>query len=157
MGAGEFYLDDVAVGDRYSSREYALDVAQIKGFASDFDPQPFHLDEGAAARSFFGGLAASGWHTAAVTMRLMVESVPFAGGLVGAGVEISWQRPVCPGDALHVVSAITAIAPSRSKPDRGIVTLQTDTFNQRGEQVQRLMSRLLLFRRPAAPPSGHGQ
>ncbi|MDR1064031.1 MAG: MaoC family dehydratase [Azoarcus sp.] len=142
-----FYLDDVAVGDRYVSREYPLDTAGIKSFARDFDPQPFHLDEAAAEESFFGGLAASGWHTAAITMRLMVESVPFADGLVGAGVELSWPRPTRPGDALHVVSEITAVAPSKSKPDRGIVTLQSDTYNQRGEPVQRLVSRLLLFRR----------
>ncbi|MDR2261663.1 MAG: MaoC family dehydratase [Azoarcus sp.] len=148
-GAGGIYLDDVAVGDRYSSREYALDVARIKDFARDFDPQPFHLDEDFAARSFFGGLAASGWHTAAITMRLMVESVPFAGGLIGAGVELSWPRPTRPGDALHVESVIAAIAPSRSKPDRGIVTLRSETFNQRGEAVQKLVSKLLLFRREA--------
>ncbi|MDR1462361.1 MAG: MaoC family dehydratase [Azoarcus sp.] len=146
-GVKTVYLEDVAVGDRYSSREYPLDVAQIKGFARDFDPQPFHLDELAAGESFFGGLAASGWHTAAITMRLMVESVPFAGGLIGAGVELSWPRPTRPGDTLHVVSEITAVAPSKSRPDRGIVTLQSDTFNQRGEPVQRLVSRLLLFRR----------
>ena len=142
------YLEEVAVGGRYVSREYPLDAAGIRAFARDFDPQPFHLDEDFAARSFFGGLAASGWHTAAITMRLMVESVPFAGGLIGAGVELSWPRPTRPGDALHVESEITAIAPSRSKPDRGIVTLQSDTFNQRGEPVQKLVSRLLLFRRP---------
>ena len=143
----KFYLDDVAVGDRYISREYSLDVAQIKRFAGDYDPQPFHLDEAAAAASFFGGLAASGWHTAAITMRLMVESVPFAGGLIGAGVELSWPRPTRPGDTLHVESTITGIAPSKSKPDRGIVVLQSDTFNQNGEQIQKLVSRLLLFRR----------
>jgi acyl dehydratase len=145
--AEKFYLDDVAVGDRYISREYSLDVAQIKDFAGNYDPQPFHLDESAAASSFFSGLAASGWHTAAITMRLMVESVPFAGGLIGAGVELSWPHPTRPGDTLHVESIITGIAPSKSKPDRGIVVLQSDTFNQNGEQVQKLVSRLLLFRK----------
>ena len=139
-------LDDLAVGDRYLSRELTLDTAQIKNFARDFDPQPFHLDEAAAAQSFFEGLAASGWHTAAMTMRLMVESVPIANGLIGAGVEISWPRPTRPGDVLHVESTIIGIAPSRSKPDRGIVTLQTDTFNQNGEQVQKLVSKILVFR-----------
>jgi len=139
-------LDDLAVGDRYLSRELPLDSAQIKDFARDFDPQPFHLDEAAATQSFFGGLAASGWHTAAMTMRLMVESVPIANGLIGAGVEISWPQPTRPGDVLHVESAIIDIARSKSKPDRGIVTLQTDTFNQNGEQVQKLVSKLLVFR-----------
>jgi acyl dehydratase len=142
-------LEDLAVGDRYLSREFALDTAQIKDFASSFDPQPFHLDEAAAAQSFFGGLAASGWHTAAITMRLMVESVPLAGGLIGAGVEISWPRPTRPDDVLRVESTIIDIAPSKSRPDRGIVTLQTDTFNQDGEQVQKLVSKLLVFRRMA--------
>ena len=139
-------LDDLAVGDRYLSREFPLDTAQIKHFARDFDPQPFHLDEAAAEQSFFEGLAASGWHTAAVTMRLMVESVPIANGLIGAGVEISWPRPTRPGDVLYTESTIIAIAPSKSKPDRGIVTLQTDTFNQNGEQVQKLVSKILVFR-----------
>ncbi|MDR2207355.1 MAG: MaoC family dehydratase [Azoarcus sp.] len=142
-------LDDLAVGDRYLSREFPLDTAKIKDFARSFDPQPFHLDEGVAAQSFFGGLAASGWHTAAITMRLMVESVPFADGLIGAGVEISWPRPTRPGDVLRAESAITGIVPSRSRPDRGIVTLQTDTFNQNGEPVQKLVSKLLVFRRAA--------
>jgi acyl dehydratase len=142
-------LDDLAVGDRYLSREFSLDTAQIKDFARNFDPQPFHLDEGFAAQSFFGGLAASGWHTAAITMRLMVESVPIADGLIGAGVEISWPRPTRPGDVLRTESTIIDIAPSRSRPDRGIVTLQTDTFNQNGDQVQKLVSKLLVFRRMA--------
>ncbi|MDR0528584.1 MAG: MaoC family dehydratase [Zoogloeaceae bacterium] len=142
------YLDDLAVGDRFISRTCALDAADVKAFAKSFDPQPFHLEETAAERSFFGGLAASGWHTAAITMRLMVESVPFSDGLIGAGVEISWPRPVRPGDALHAESVITGIVFSKSKIDRGFVTLQTDTFNQRQEQVQKLVSKLLVFRRP---------
>jgi acyl dehydratase len=107
------------------------------------------LDEDAAAQSFFGKLIASGWHTAAITMRLMVESVPFADGLIGMGVEISWPHPTWPGDVLHAESTIIGIAPSRSKPDRGIVTLQTDTFNQNGEQVQKLVSKVLVFQRAA--------
>ena len=141
------YLDDLAVGDRYVSREITLDAAAIKRFAADFDPQPFHLDEAAAEASFFQGLAASGWHTAALTMRLKVESIPIAGGLIGAGVELSWPRPTRPGDTLHLESTITAIAPSKSKPDRGIVTVQSETLNQHGELVQKLVSRLLVFRR----------
>jgi acyl dehydratase len=140
-------LDGLAVGDRYLSREFPLDTVQIKDFARNFDPQPFHLDEDAAAQSFFEGLAASGWHTAAITMRLMVESVPFAGGLIGAGVEISWPRPTRPNDVLYAESTIIGIAPSKSRPDRGIVTLQTDTLNQNGEHVQKLVSKLLVFRR----------
>ena len=142
-------LDDIAVGDRYLSREFPLDAAQIKNFARDFDPQPFHLDEAAATQSLFGGLAASGWHTAAITMRLMVESIPFANGLIGANVEISWPRPTRPGDVLRVESTIIDIQPSKSRPDRGTVTLQIETFNQNGEQVQKLTPKVLVFRRGA--------
>ena len=147
--ADGLYLDDLAVGDQFISREFPLVAEQIKDFARAFDPQPFHLDEAAAARSFFGGLAASGWHTAAITMRLMTESIPFADGLIGANVELSWPRPTRPGDVLRVESTITAISPSQSKPDRGIVTLQIDTLNQRGEQVQKLTPKVLVFRRGA--------
>ncbi|MCL2076367.1 MAG: MaoC family dehydratase [Betaproteobacteria bacterium] len=142
-------LDDIAVGDQFVSREFSLDAEQIKNFAREFDPQPFHLDETAASQSLFKGLAASGWHTAAITMLLMTESIPFANGLIGANVELSWPRPTRPGDILHVKSIITDIAPSKSKPDRGFVTLQIDTFNQNGEQVQKLTPKVLVFRRGA--------
>ncbi|WPO97666.1 MaoC family dehydratase [Pseudomonas sp. HR96] len=144
----KLYLDDLKVGDRFTSASTTLDAAQIKAFASQFDPQPFHLDEDAAAASFFGGLAASGWHTAALTMRLLVDSVPLHGGLIGAGSEISWPQPTRPGDRLHVQSEILDITPSRSKPDRGLVTCQTLTLNQHGEAVQRSLAKLLAFRRP---------
>lgn len=143
------YLEDLRVGDRFTSAGTTLDAEQIKAFAAQFDPQPFHLDEDAAAASFFGGLAASGWHTAAITMRLLVDSLPLHGGLIGAGSEISWPRPTRPGDQLHVESEILAIAPSRSRPDRGLVTCQTLTLNQHGETVQRSVAKLLAFRRPA--------
>lgn len=148
--APRLYLEDLTVGDRFRSASTSLDAAQIKAFASQFDPQPFHLDEQAAAASFFTGLAASGWHTAAITMRLLVDSVPLHGGLIGAGSEISWPRPTRPGDELHVQSEILAITPSRSKPDRGLVTCETLTVNQNGETVQRSVAKLLVFRRPAA-------
>ena len=141
------YLEDLRVGAVFTSSEYALDVAQIGEFAQRFDPQPFHLNEEAAKDTFFGGLAASGWHTAAITMRLLVESLPFAGGVIGAGGDISWPRPTRPGDVLHVVTTIMEIAPSRSKPERGIVTVQSDTLNQHGDVCQRLVARLLAFRR----------
>lgn len=144
----KLYLDDLAAGDRFTSREFPLDAEKIKSFARDWDPQPFHLDESAAAASFFDGLAASGWHTAAVSMRLMVESVPIGSGLIGAGVELTWPRPTRPGDVLHVESTILDVTPSRSKPDRGFITLQSDTLDQRGEPVQKLVSKVLVFRRP---------
>lgn len=141
------YLEDLVPGSVYTSSEHELDAEQITGFARDFDPQPFHLSDDEARDTFFGGLAASGWHTAAITMRLLVESLPLAGGVIGAGGEISWPRPTRPGDALHVVSTIVEVSPSTSRPDRGIVTVQSDTLNQRGELCQRLVARLLTFRR----------
>jgi len=119
--------------------------AHFRGHA--YDPQPFHLDEDAARHSLFQGLAASGWHTVAITMRLLVDSMPLADGVIGAGAEISWARPTRPGDALHVKSTILSITPSRSKPDRGIVLVESVTFNQDGDEVQKLTSKVVSFRR----------
>ena len=144
---GRLYLEDLYVGQRFVSRSHAIDEAQIKAFAAQFDPQAFHLDEEAAKTSLFGGLAASGWHTAAITMRLLVESgPPIAGGIVGVGGEINWPRPTRPGDVLTVESEVAGIAPSRSKADRGIVTLRSETRNQRSEIVQILTARLVIQR-----------
>src|SRR5260221_1699373 len=145
------YLDDLQVGQRFTSATYAIDVAQIKTFAAQFDPQPFHMDENAAERTFFNGLAASGWHTAAITMRLNVESgPPLAGGIVGAGGELSWPAPTRPGDGLHVESEVLEITPSRARPDRGTIVLLSRTMNQRGEVVQILKAKLVVPRRGAS-------
>lgn len=123
--------------------------AAITAFAAQFDPQPFHLHPDAARSSLFGGLVASGWHTAALTMRLLVDGgAPIAGGVVGAGVELSWPRPVRPGDVLTVQSEVLEVRPSASRPDRGIITLRSQTLNQDGEPVQILTSRLVVPRRP---------
>ena len=131
---GGLTLDDIHVGQRFESGTHALDAAQIKGFAAAFDPQRFHLDDAAARGTLFGGLAASGWHTAAVTMKLLVGGgAPFAGGLIGAGGEIAWPRPTRPGDVLQVFSEVLEVTPSRSRPERGRVTLRSETRNQRGE------------------------
>ena len=152
---GLFYLDDLEVGQRFASGAHELDAAQIKAFAGQFDPQPFHLDDAAAENSMFGGLAASGWHTAAITMKLLVEGgAPLAGGLIGAGGELSWPRPTRPGDILHVESEILEVRPSRSRPERGMVTVRSETINQRGEVVQAMTAKLVVPRRPAA--SGRG-
>jgi acyl dehydratase len=143
------HLEDLAVGQVFVSASHTVTAEAIRAFARDFDPQPFHTDEVAAAGSFFGGLAASGWHTAAITMRLLVGSgLPLAGGLIGAGGEISWPRPTRPGDVLTVTSRIEAITPSRSKPDRGMLTVRSETRNAAGETVQLLVARILAFRRP---------
>ena len=145
------YLDDLAVGDRFTSGEHAMDEDQIKAFAAQFDPQPFHLDDAAARATLFGGLAASGWHTAAVTMRLQVTSgLPIAGGIIGAGGELSWPRPTRATDVLHVVSEVVQIQPSRSKPDRGMVTVRSETLNQHGDVLQVSTVRIVVPRRPAA-------
>jgi len=147
---GCLYLEDLHVGQRFESATLAITADEIKAFARQFDPQPFHLDEDAAARSLLGGLAASGWHTAALTMRLLVGGgAPIAGGVIGAGVGIRWPRPVRPGDELQVVSEVLEITPSRSKSDRGIAVLRSETRNQRGEVVQVLTSKLMVPRRPS--------
>lgn len=144
------YLQDLTVGDRFESSTLLVEADEVRSFAARFDPQPFHLDEEAARASVFGGLAASGWHTAALTMRMLVESLPFGCGVIGAGTELQWPRPTRPGDLLHVSTTVLEIAPSRSKADRGIVTCRSETLNQRGECVQRMTARLLMLRRSQA-------
>lgn len=143
------YLEDIFVGQRFVTGTHTLTAEAIKSFARDYDPQPFHTDEAAAKDTFFGGLAASGWHTAAVTMRLQIDSgPPIAGGMIGAGGELSWPRATRPGDTLHVESEVTEVTPSKSKPERGFVTLKSETKNQRGEVVQLFIVKLLVWRRP---------
>ena len=142
------YLDDLVVGQRFSSGTYQIDAEQIVAFAREFDPQPFHLDQDAAKSTIFRGLAASGWHTAGITMRLTVQGgLPLAGGFIGAGGEINWPTPTRPGDVLQVHSEILEIRPSRSKPDRGIVTFRSETRNQRGEVVQVFTGKLVVPKR----------
>ena len=141
------YLDDLYVGQRFSSGTHLIDEEQIKAFARQFDPQPFHLDAEAAKETLFEGLVASGWHTAAISMRLVVESLPLIGGIVGAGGELAWPTPTRPGATLHVESEILALSPSRSHPDRGIATIRSETINQLGEIVQVLIVKLVVPRR----------
>jgi len=144
----ELYLDDLHVGQRFNSGSYVMEAARIKEFAAEFDPQPFHLEEAAAEASVFKGLAASGWHTAAAAMRLLVTGgLPFASGIVGLGGEIAWPKPTRPGDTLHVESEIVEITPSRSKPHQGIVTVRGTMFNQDQEAVYVLTAKLLVSRR----------
>src|SRR5262249_3946716 len=143
-----FYLDDLQVGQRFTSGTHLIDEEQIKAFARQFDPQPFHLDTEAAKETLFEGLVASGWHTAAVTMRLLVGGgLPIAGGIVGAGGEITWPSPVRAGAVLHVESEILELRPSRSRPNRGVVTVRSETRDQFSEVVQVLVARLVVPRR----------
>src|SRR4051812_39469903 len=144
------YLEDLKPGDVHKGEARAsVSADTIKTFARAFDPQPFHVDEAAAAKTFFGGLAASGWHTAALTMKLLVEGgLPLAGGVIGAGVEeVRWPRPVRPGDGLRVETEVLEVRPSRSRPEQGIAKVRTTTLNQTNESVQIMTSNLVVQRR----------
>lgn len=145
----ERFFEDFAVGQTFGSGQVTVSDQQIAGFAAQFDPQPFHLDENAARATIFGGLAASGWHTAAATMRLLVDcELKPVGGLIGAGCdELRWPRPVRPGDELRAVSEVLDVRPSKSRPDHGLVKMRTTTRNQRGEEVQIMIANLLVRRR----------
>jgi len=141
------YLEDLHVGQSWVSEPRTLDAEQIKAFAAEYDPQPFHLDEQAAKNSLFMGLAASGWHTAALTMRMLVDTVPLADGLVGAELELAWPKPTRPGMALQVFSEIADIRPSRSKPDMAIVTMRNETRDQDGNVLQVFKVKMPVFKR----------
>jgi acyl dehydratase len=143
------YLEDLHVGQRFASASERLTLEQITRFAAEYDPQPFHLDETAARSSLLEGLVASGWHTACVSMRLLVGGgLPVAGGIIGTGGELLWLKPVRPGDTLHVETEVLEIVPSRSKPDRGMIRVRALTINQDGETVQSFTPRLVVPRRP---------
>ena len=142
------YLDDLHVGQTFASEPHRIDAEQIKRFAAEFDPQPFHLDEAAAEKSLFKGLAASGWHTAALTMRMLVESVPLEDGLVGAELQLAWPAPTRPGMALQVFSEIVDIVPSRSKPNMAMVTMRNETRDQDGNVLQVFTVKMPVFKRP---------
>jgi acyl dehydratase len=145
------FLDDLYVGQRFTSGTYRIDEEQIKAFAAEFDPQPFHLDEAAAQGSVFRGLAASGWHTAAVTMRLLVAGgLPLANGIIGLGGELTWPKPTRPGDILRVESEVIEILPSQSRPSQAVVTVKSTTQNQAGEPVLVFAAKVLVVKRPSA-------
>jgi acyl dehydratase len=146
------YLEDLHVGQRFTSGVYSMDEDRIKTFAAEFDPQPFHLSERGARDSVFRGLAASGWHTAAATMLLLVSGgLPLGSGIIGLGGEIEWSNATRPGDTLQVESEILEILPSRSKPNQGIVRVRSVTVNQNGDPVQVFTSKILVFTRTGNP------
>lgn len=143
------YLEDIQIGDQFHSREYEMTAEEIKQFAQRYDPQPFHLDENLALEHpIFKGLAASGWHTSAVMMRLWTECIPIAQGLIGSDVSIRWPRPTRPGDKIHVEVTIDDIIPSKSKNDRAIVTYTTQVLNQHHEPVLISNTKIVMFKRP---------
>jgi len=145
------YLEDFSAGQKFESGRLRVDRERVKSFAAEFDPQPFHLDEEAAKQSLFGGLAASGWHTAAMTMRLLVESeLKPAGGILGAGFdEFRWPEPVRPGDELHLEIEVLETRASKSRPDQGVIKVRTTTLNQNNDPVQISVGNLIVPRRPA--------
>lgn len=143
------YFEDLEVGQRFTSSPVTVSATDIKAFAAQFDPQPFHLDEAAGEASFFRGFAASGWHTASLAMRMMVSSGPnLAAGWIGAGGDVSWKKPVYAGDTLTLRGEIIELKPSRSRPDRGIAVMCCQTFNQKDELVQVLNANVVVWRRP---------
>jgi acyl dehydratase len=142
------YLEDLTPGQVFSGGAYRVTEEAILAFARDYDPQPFHTDPAAAQATFFGGLAASGWQTAAITMRLLTEyGPPIAGGLIGGAAELVWPQATRPGDVLGIVCTIGTVTPSRSRPERGMAVLHTETRNQKGEVVQTLTAKAVVPRR----------
>lgn len=142
------YLEDFEVDQRFETCSQEISADKIIDFARQFDPQPFHLDEGTARNTFFQGLVASGWYTAAVTMRLIVEAIPIANGVIGAGGEVTWPQAARPGDVLRVEGEIVGVRESKSHPERGIVTIHARTLNQKNELLQDMTSKLVVFKRP---------
>jgi acyl dehydratase len=144
------YFEDLKAGDKFNTAEYEMTEAEIIGFGKKFDPQAFHTDPAAAGRTLFGRIVASGWHTAAVSMRLMVlGEMDLDGGVIGQGMEsLRWPRPVLPGDRLRVVTEIEELRPAPARPDRGLIKLRCRTYNQNGKVVQDMTATLLVARRP---------
>ncbi|MCE2950776.1 MAG: MaoC family dehydratase [Alphaproteobacteria bacterium] len=145
---GAYYLDDFIPGQKFISGEKRVTQEEVITFAKEFDPQSFHVDPEAAKKSVFGGIVASGWHTASMSMRLILDTCPIAEGRIGLGGDITWPAPTKPGDIIHVEVEVMEVRPSTSKPDRGIVTLRSTTKNHRGETVQILTARTLMMKRP---------
>jgi acyl dehydratase len=146
--SGRRFLEDFAVGEVLKSGTLAVTADAIREFAGKYDPQAFHLDAEAAKDTFFGGLAASGWHTAAMTMRLMVETLPVAGGVIGAGGTLAWPKALRAGTSVRVEIEVLDLRPSRSKPTRGMMKMRATTFDGDGDVVQTLVADLVVPRRP---------
>ena len=151
MSADKLYFDDMTVGRRFGSSSLRVERDAMLDFARAYDPQPFHLDEAAAKASLFGGLVASGWFTAALTMRLLVDALPMAAGIIGAGMdELRWPKPVRAGDVLRAQSEVVEARISRRRPDQGVIKMRTTTLNQNDDPVQIFLANLFVPRRPGA-------
>lgn len=146
-----YHYDELSVGQRFASATgITMDRGRMIEFAQEFDPQPYHLSDEGASGSLFGSLSASGWHTAAVTMRLLTEGgLPIAGGIIASSIQLSWPKPARPGDTLHVESEVLEILPSKSRPGRATVTTRSDTINQDGDVVQSTTAKLVVGKRPS--------
>ncbi len=144
-----WYLEDLNIGDKFRSRDYKITLEEIIEFATKYDPQVFHLDEEKAKdHPIFQGIAASGWHTSSIVMRLWTECFPIADGLIGLEGSMRWPKPTRPNDILHVEVELTDIIPSKSKPDRGIVVYNTQALNQHGDVLLNSSTKILVFRKP---------
>ena len=141
------YFEDLKVGAETDFGTYDVTREEVLEFATKYDPQPFHLSDEAAAKTHFGRIAASGWHTAAMTMRMLVDSVPLADGLIGAELQLAWPRPTRPGMILQLFAEVVDIRPSRSKPDMAIVTMRNETRDQDGEVLQLFTVKMPVFKR----------
>lgn len=148
------YYEDLHVGQIFPSGTATMDRDRLVAFAQEFDPQPGHLDEEQARSSLFGTLVASGWHTGSLTMRLQIEAFfgHFPGGALGAQIDnLAWRKPVQPGDNLHVTVEVLEMRPSRSRPDRGVLTICTTTLNQHDDPVMEMTAAVMVPRRPTTP------
>jgi acyl dehydratase len=143
------YFEDFSVGQKFTTGSVTVTEDAIKAYAREYDPQPFHLDDAAAKDTLFGGLAASGWHTSALTMRLCVDSpLKPVNGIIGAGMEeLRWPKPTRPGDVLHVEAEVMETRTSKSRPEIGLVKMRITTYNQSKEAVQIFVPTLLVNRR----------
>ncbi len=152
------YFEDLKAGDKFNTAVYEMTEAEIIAFGKKFDPQPFHTDPAAAGPTLFGRLVASGWHTAAVSMRLMVlGEMDLDGGVIGQGMEsLRWPRPVLPGDRLRVVTEILELREAPARPERGLIKLRCRTYNQDGKVVQEMTATLLAARRPSSAKATQG-
>ena len=153
------YFEDLKVGDKFPTAEYEMTTDEIIGFGRQYDPQAFHVDAEAAKATLFGQLVASGWHTAAVSMRLMVQGeMELDGGVIGQAMEsMRWPRPVLPGDRLRVVSEVVELRPAPARADRGLLVLRCRTYNQHGKVVQDMTATLLIARRPSSASALEGR